>query len=330
MNAWLWWQQALEHPKEIGQPHLMISDGDPQQGFYKVRWPGQPWEPVAIWKDGDQWIALRNGKPVDAMEIWTWVCRHPITAEAYERALTGNGWADDDPTVAAMLGHNVGDLDDYETLKDQIDSAEAGAESYKGISNDEQAERAQSLRARLNELAGQADKLREALKKPHFEAAKAVDTKWMPLVKSAKAIADMIRREIEAFKTAQLRELRRLEEERRRAEQARLEEEERLREEIRAAEAAGLTPVVPPAPEPLPPPPPPIETTVKGNYGRAASMRTKVVVTGISDEKALVYYLQHGQQREALFDALIRLAQKQVDAGMTVPGVTTEEKAVMS
>ena len=70
----------------------------------------------------------------------------------------------------------------------------------------------------MNELAGKADKQREKLKRPHLEAGKAVDAQWMPLVRDAKSVADMLRKYIEDFETTKLRERRRLEEERQRAE----------------------------------------------------------------------------------------------------------------
>lgn len=327
-DAWNWWSRAIESPKEIGQPHLPVSADNPEQGFYKTRWPGKPWEPVAIWKEGDDWVALRSGKPVDAAEVWNWCCRYPITTEAYQMALDEGRWAGDDPTVVEMLGHNIGDTDDLTTLADQIESAKQGAEAYRDIQSEEEAGKAQSLRARMNELAGQADKIREKLKKPHFEAGKKIDADWMPLVKEAKAVADQLRKFIEAFKTEQLRQLRLLEERRRRAEQARLEDEARLREEIRAAEAAGMTPVIPPAPEPLPPPPPPItDTTVKGNYGRAANVGTEMIVTAITDQDALYQYLR---KNEALKLFMLDLAQKAVRAGQPVPGVEVEERAKIS
>jgi hypothetical protein len=329
-NPWAWWEAALATPKLIGiAPSLQIHDGDPQQGFYKTRWKGKNWEPVAIWREEDTWFALRNGRGVDANEIWTWVCRFPITSEAYDRAVAGGGWADDDPSVAAALakpGHNLGD--EFETLKDEIDSAEAGADLYKGIDSDERVGRAQSLRARLNELAGKADKLREAAKKPHLEAGKKVDAQWMPLVKSAKAIADTIRWEIEKYQTLKLQEQRKLEALRQRELDRIAREEEVLKAKIAEAEAAGLTPVVPPTPAPLPEIVPVfVPDKIKGNYGRAATLGTEIVVTGITDQDALYQSLRdHPDLRACLLD----LAKRALKAGRIVPGITTEERAKIS
>jgi hypothetical protein len=296
-DAWHWWSMALANQKDIGKPPLTITT-EPQQGFYKTKYKNGPWEPVAIWKEGDKWIALRSGKSVDADAIWTWCCRNPISAEAYEQAVAGRGWDDDDPTVAAAMGgpgHNVGNITDFEILKSEIESAEAGIDSYKGISTDEQAGRAQSLRARLNELAGQADKLREGLKKPHLEAGKAIDAQWMPLVKSPKAMADTLRREIEVYQTHKLREQRRLEAERQAGEEA--------------------------------VPPPPVADKVKGSYGRAASVTTELVVTTITDQDALYGALRDHPDLKA---CLLNLAQRGVRAGHSLPGITVEERAKIS
>jgi hypothetical protein len=313
-DAWHWWREALDAPKSIGKvPHLLMSADSPEQGFYRMRFgPQKPWLPVAIWKEGDEWVALRSGHKVDAPEVWNWCGRHPISAEAYEQALAGGGWADDEPTVNSMIGDNIGYSSDLENLAEQIESAKQGAEIYRDITSDAEAGKAQSLRARMNELAGTVDKQRESLKKPHLEAGKAIDAKWMPLVKDAKAVADQLRRWIEVFETAKLRERRRVEEERQREERRR--EAERL-----AGEEASV-------PKPLPPLPPP-DTTIKGGYGRAASVGTEMVVTGITDQDALYQFLREHADLKA---CLLSLAQRALKAGHNPPGIETQERAKIS
>ncbi len=37
MNDWSWWQQAVENPREIGEPHLLINVDSPEQGFYRTQ-----------------------------------------------------------------------------------------------------------------------------------------------------------------------------------------------------------------------------------------------------------------------------------------------------
>ena len=309
VNEWEWWEMALANPKTIGRS-LPVSPDSPEQGYYKSRFKGKQWEPVAIWKGDDgEWICVRNGRDTDAAEAWSFCCRYPITPEAYEQALAGGGWTDDDPTVAGMMGHNTGEADEATMLADQIESAKQGADAYRDIKSEAEAAKAQSLRARMNELAGKADKRREELKKPHLEAERAVDAEWMPLVKDAKAVANQLRGYIEDFKTAQLREQRRLEAERQR------EEAEALKagEEAQAAS----------------PPLPPVAATIKGNYGRAATVGTKNVVTSIEDPGKLFEFLWP-IDAGLLRDTLLKLAQKSVDAGLTVPGINVVEKATVS
>jgi hypothetical protein len=297
---WSWWQQALENPKEIGESHLPISVDSPESGFYRARYKGKQWEPVAIWQDdGNQWIALRSGKPVDARSVWNWCCRYPISAEAYDRALDGGGWADDDPTVAAALaGHNVGGLSERELIADEIESAKQGAEAYTTIVDDDQVGKAQSLRARMNELSGKADKAREALKRPHLEAGKQVDAEWQPLVKDAKGVADMLKRAIEKFETQKLAKQRQQEQER--------------REDAGGGVAA---------------PAPTIDTTIKGSYGRAASVGIRRVVAGLTDHDAVI---KHYWNDNRLWEAVLGMAQKDIDRGLTVPGVAIAEEAKIS
>jgi hypothetical protein len=312
MTEWLWWTQAIDNPSEIGKSLLMSPDS-PEWGFYRTKRKNGAWVPVAFWEQDGKWHARRDGVPVaeeDIGVLWNWSCRYPITEEEYDGRLAGT-WAGDDPVVVSMIGHNAGD--DLEMLRDQVEAARQGAEAYAKIESDEQAAKAQSLRARLNELAGQADKRREELKKPHFEAGKAIDKDWMPLVREAKAVTDMLRKHISAYETAKLQE-------RQREERKRLAEEERVQEEIRRAEEAGRPVVIPEAPPPLPP----LETTIRGSYGRAASVIVRKEVTAITDQDALY---RHFRDHEFLTACLLDLAKRAVKAGQTPPGVKIEETA---
>lgn len=311
-NRWSWYFAALKNPAEIGKS-LTASESDPQQGYYKTRFKGQAWEPVAIFypEGSSHLVAYRSGREVrDINETWVWCLRHPITYEAYQRAVDGGGWADDDPVVAEQIGHNSGDVSDIEVLRDQIEAAKAGAGAYAKITDDETAGKAQSLRSRLNELSGEADKKREALKRPHFEAGKAVDKEWQPLVKSAKEAADGIRAALSAYETDKLARQRRAE---RVAEEAR-----------RAAEGAQQPGKAETALAPAPVAAAPAQTQIRGNYGKAASVKARFVVTAIMNPLDLFKFVAADPRVEAL---LMKLAQEHVDAGRTVPGIKTQEQA---
>jgi hypothetical protein len=327
VDRWSWWRAALKNPSAIGKT-LPVHDGDAQQGYYRAKNQNGAFDPVAIFypEGSDELVAYRAGREVRPDEIWTWCCRYPVSFEDYNAATEGKGWPDDDKVVAAQVsapapaptvGDNSGEVDEAVTLKDQIDAALAGMTAYETITDDKTAGKALSLRNRLNELSGQADKIRVKRKEPHLEAGKAVDATWQPLVKSAKAGADKVRDAIGAWETKKLQS------ERKRQQEALALEQARIAPERAASEQQGKTAVVD-APTPVAP----VEAApaaIKPSYGKAASVQVKVVVDEVTDWTALYTYMSNREEVQAL---LRQLAQRALDAGRTnVPGITTIEKA---
>lgn len=230
-NAWAWWQAAIANPAEIGKS-LPVHDGDPQQGFYRVKSSRDgKWLPVAIWYQDGEWIALRNGAEVRADEIWTWVCRNPISDAAYEKALAGNGWNDEPPTPARGMGDNLPD-DPCERLKVELEGEKEGVAEFlkKPISSQSEADKSAVWAKRLSELFNSADKHFRAEKDPIVKAGKDMDEKWR-WREEAKALSTQLKRHMDDY----LREQQRIEQERQR--KAR-DEAERIR---RAAEEAAIS-----------------------------------------------------------------------------------------
>ncbi|NTG07108.1 hypothetical protein [Rhizobium rhizogenes] len=325
VDRWSWWRAALKNPAAIGKT-LPVHDGDAQQGYYRAKNKDKTFDPVAIFfpEGSDELVAYRSGREVRADEVWSFCCRYPVSFEAYTAATEGKGWPDDDATVAAQVKTpepGVGDnsenerVDEAEALKDQIAAALAGMKAYEKISDDATAAKALSLRNRLNELSGQAEKIRVKQKEPHLEAGKAVDAKWQPLVKSAKGGADKVRDAIGSWETEKLQEQRRRERE---IEQARLAAEQAASEqssETTVLEAPAPVTASEAAPAPI-----------KPTYGKSASVSIKMVVTEVTDWVALsTYMLNHPDLQNCLRD----LAQRATDKGHTVPGVKVEEKAAV-
>lgn len=326
VSEWAWWMTALADPSQIGSKSLPIHEGHPCQGFYRAKRKNGPYEPVAIWKgDAGEWVALRNGREVDAVDIWTWCARNPVSREAYDAAVETGRWPDDDETVSAQItppdptiGDNSGNADENEELKDQIDAALLGVDKYAKITDDETASKALSLRNRLNELSNAAEKVRVKQKEPHLEAGKAIDKKWNPLVKGAKAGAEKVRDAIGAWETAKLAEQRKRE----REDEAKRIADEQARKATQGAEQSDLLSSSTVEPQEAETPPAPAQ--VKATYGKAASVKAVTVVDEVTDWAALsAYMLNHPEMRELL----LKLAQRAVDAGRTVPGITTREEA---
>ncbi|MER9829206.1 hypothetical protein NKJ51_12565 [Mesorhizobium sp. M0134] len=227
VDRWSWWLQALKG--KFGPIH----DGEPNQGYYRVRRKDGPWEPVAIWQEEDgTWLAYRNGKEVRADDIWTWVCRNPISFEAYEKAMAGGGF--DDEPKQATIGDNSGDADPFDALRIEYEGeAELAREFLKAeVKSQADADKAGIWSKRLADISKRADGEREREKAPHLQASRAVDDKWRPLVGDAKDMATSLKRHVEPFLIAQ-----------KRAEEARAraaaEEAARLRREVDAAAAAA-------------------------------------------------------------------------------------------
>ena len=310
MSDYVYWQNALAG--EFGPIH----DGDPQPGFYRWRRKGQIDRPVAIWCDDDGTMrAMVGDHDDDAAEIWTFVADKPIAEATYRAVMAGEPW----PTIAPSVARptNSESADPVDILRDQIEACKADLARFVEITSDEQTAAAQSLRARLLELAREADKAREAQKKPHFEAGKAVDAKFQPLVKGAKDAADTVARAMSAWENEKDRRARA---ERERAEKARREIEEAARKAAEAGMAPPLAAALMEAVATIAPPEPAAAAPIKGAYGRAASVRT-VRIARVVDQDRLYEAVKGNSEIRA---ALQKVAQAIVDGGETVAGVEIE------
>jgi hypothetical protein len=298
-DLWHWWRTALANPASIGA-ELIVTEQDIQAGYFRAKLKNGAWLPVVFWfSENDGSLKCLHGRvavtKLDHMtDLWLRCCRNPISTAQYKHWEADGSWADVDAAVAEQLrSSNAADVEPEVLLADQIASALAGVSDYATVDSDERAAAAQSLRARLLELSGQADRVRVKEKQPFKHAADQVDARYMPLVKDAKGGADQIRAAVSAYETRKLAELRRQEAER------------------RAAEAPPVEPE-------------PIAAQVKGGYGKAAHVHRKRVVDEVVDWAALfMAYVD----REDVRSLLLRLANADLAKGVAVPGVTTKEVA---
>lgn len=230
---WAWWQEALAG--RIGP----MSEGQPEQGYYRTRFKGGQWEPVAIWFDGEQWFAMRGDRMVDAAEIWNFCRTHPVTYEAYQNAIEGAGWDDEPPAPA--IGHNL-PADPFEALALEYQAEKEQAETFMKtpIKTQAAADRAAILSKRVSSIAKKATDLHKVEKQPHLDAGRQVDAKWRDLKEEPDLLSKRLKRHMDAF----LLEQARIEAERQRVAQVEADRKRREAEEAarRAAEAAGPTP----------------------------------------------------------------------------------------
>lgn len=311
VNDYDFWDRALAG-EEVGGSTLPIHEGEAHSGFWRRRSrKGGPFLPVAIWRENGV-CCLVDGKPADASEQWSYCCRFPISEAHYRERIATGKWFDEDDAVTESLspppaGHNSGN--ELETFRDQIDSALNGVAGYTNIKDDATAAKAQSLRSRLLELSGDVDKAREKLVRPHLDAQSAFNADYMPLIKGAKAGADVIRQALKDHENRKDKEAR---------VQAAAEAQRLAQEAFKHASLGSEPPMPEPAPVAAPAP-------LKGSYGRAATVRMVKKGT-ITDLQAVFTYFR---EQPDVVEFFAKKVQKAVDAGFTPAGVEiTEERDV--
>jgi hypothetical protein len=313
VNHWAWYQKALKG--EFGPMH----EGQPEQGYYRTRFKGGQWEPVAIYypEGSDTLVAYRAGREVDPAETWNFCRTNPITYEAYMKALDGKGF-DDEPALAT-IGDNSSSDDAFDAISQELAGEKEMAEEFlhSPVKTQADADKAGIWAKRLSDLAKRADNHRVAEKEPHLAASRAVDDKWRAPVGSAKDLSVALKLHVEPFLIAKKREeearARKAAEEaealRRKAAEAdkksTQERQELLRRATEAEKAAE------------------VKNAQAGRTGAKVSLRKEKrarVVDYFAAAKALL------DMNHSDFKATIdQLAQRAVKAGVTLAGVEVEE-----
>lgn len=305
-TAYSYWKSALA--KTTPPPVIVIDQ--PEPGFYRSRRKTGAPLPLAIWLDGSAVRGRLGEQDVtrDRLnELWSFCATHPVTEEAYRAvAERGEPWPDIDETVNdqfAGMGHNNPPSDPLEAMRREIYIAAGGADKYETIADDEAMTRAQTLRAKLLELYGAADKHCEDEYRPHKAAADGVKTKWGPLLAAATTAAKRIKTAMDAYGTRKLQA----------AEAQRRQFED---EQHKAAEAGKPAPAPPPVVAAAP-------AKIKGATGRAASGKPVKIVQSITDYAACYAYVA---EQPEVRDAIMAAAQRLVTAGHIVPGTEVKEE----
>lgn len=288
---------------------IPIHDSEPQAGFYKLRTRDGAWHPVAYWFAKDGALRCRIGdRDVDrqtADERWPWASKHPIPHDVYKVVVAGGNWPDQHEAVIRDRANSDGAPadDSFDGLKDRIEDLARDAQKLidAGAATDQDAaDRASDLANRLAELQKQADLARAAEKKPHDEAAAAVQAKWKPLL----GMADVYKR----IKSAVITPFLVAEDQKRKAAEiaARL-----------AAEAAAK------AGQPIPETQSQRSAPKAGSGGRRSVALRTIRVVKIVDRAAVLAFFAENEQ---ITEVLQKLAEKVTAAGAAVPGVSVSEE----
>lgn len=342
--SYAYWQAAVrgEKPKafvdqcELGFYRKSISERNEKGNRRRVGW-----EPVAVFMVGDVMTARvgseADGRDVtgDALnELWSYISANAITEEAYRTvARHGQPWPDaHDPaknkaaepapslSQDGETGKPLSSADGPEKLLREIAEHKAGVSQYEKIDSDTMAGQALSLKNTITSLAGDLDKIREGLVRPHVDAQREINDRFNPTIKDAKAQGQTLLRAIGEWEDTKRAAQRAAEEATRR--QA---EEDRRKQEWHDATPPGSIPEpVTPAP-PVKSNAPPPSTQVAAAVGRKARVNVNKFVTSIDLDKAFAQF----RNEPAVNACLIALAQRAVDAGLTVEGAVIDERSIV-
>lgn len=287
---------------QLAGQHPELTDKLPRCGCYRYRG-----EPVLIRVvDGTMfaWIGRKDQqtrKVADASfaeTTFSFFCRDAISSALYDAVANKNEpWPDAAPDVAAEMGHNL-PSDPAERKFVELEAhAERVAEFLKTpISSEDDAVKCGLWSKKIDGLGKDIDAVRDAEKRPHDEAAAAVQAKFKPKVDLAKTLAKQLKGHMEAWVLAKKRK-------------AEAEEKARLEAGRKAAESLEM-----PAPEPVQ-----TRTPSKVVTG-GISVRTRKVAV-ISDLPAAAAFYASMSEPPQQFVAIIKqMAEANLKGGVAVPG----------
>lgn len=242
MSDFSWWRAALHNPHSIGSPALPVHEDKPQCGYYKNS--QNPPEACAIWMQDGQLVALEGNRKVDAQDLWTWVCRRPISYQLYKRVTEGGEpWPEEPPSPIAPTNLPA---DEVERLDMELAGEIELAEKFlmEPIANQTAADRAAIWAKRIADIEKRFDQIRDERKRPHLEAGRRIDADFKPRIEKAADWKTRLKRHLDAWLRAQAEaERKRQEEARREADRIRQEFEEAERQAAEATRAIEEAPV---------------------------------------------------------------------------------------
>ena len=322
-----------------GENPAMI-DGKPQGGWYRTRRiKGGPWHRVEIELDDIGPVIKIDGQQQpesDHGRIWSFCSKHWVTLEAFEHHEKHGVWPGEDapPAEGSVMGDNNPPVDLVAQLADKIAAAKKWITDIGGkVTAEEQVEAIANRCGSIAQARLGCEKAHEKEKEPHLTAGRAVDEKYNPTIKLAKAAEKELRDLGSAYRTEQ-RERERKEQEQAAAEARRVEEERaasaRRADVIVTEEATNFTPekvqeikeYVNSNVVPLAPPAPPAPNTYGGVVGR--KLKDKTVFEAVIEDQDAVYAFHRDEPEMTAL--LQKFAQRCVDQDITCPGVAKKEK----
>lgn len=249
------WRFELKAPTAEDRRADRATDPQAMSGFWRIHSARtKPDWPVAIWTDdGQENTVFQIGRKVmrtdthakewDDFVSSTWLKCTAVTQADWDAALTSGQWGDGKPsreptaaeradiipTTPAEQGGNApvdenGDPVDefWLQIKQGLESGIAQVETLGPITTLEIANKGAAIVERMRALGTEGEAKRKAEKKPHDDAAAAVQAKWKPVLEPASAAIQSLVAAIDKFKRAEEARLKREAEEAARKERERI------------------------------------------------------------------------------------------------------------
>jgi hypothetical protein len=302
-DPWNWWFNALAD-KKAGK-RLDMNPDNPHAGFYRQPRKAfygarRTFRPVAYWPGENGQLNCRLGDedvtPERGQAIWQSVGNHPVSEEDYRKVAQDSGTWPDEHELVAMMGDNLPPEDDtFESLRDDIEPlATEASRRIKGepIKDEDEARRLGDLSDTLADLHKRAEEMRKAERKPHDDALKIIQAKWLPLTTAAEVYKNIKYKLLTPWLNKLL---------------------EAQKKQAEAAAAAGT--------------PAPAETRPRvSTRGRAISLKTLKRAEIVNYDEVLQFFKESPDVKGLVQD----LANRAVRAGVVVPGtnVVEEQQAV--
>lgn len=279
-----YWRDALAG----APPELTVGIAEP--GFYRHE-TRRGLVPVAVWVDSTGLRLARIGQGRDQIaddsfceNVFAWCAKHPITDEVYWTVMEGGSWPDAPPAREASYSNMPGDP--FEALRVEIEGERDEIERWLAtdpIKDQTSCDRAANWASRIADLEKKAHDGRVTEKRPHDDAARAVQVKWKPV----EDLAATLKRKL---KDAQLP----------------FQAEKRRQEAAARAAAAAKGEALRPAPR----------STGAGTMGRKSTLRTERRAEIVDFDAALMGFKDNAELRELVQ----RLADRAARAGTTPAG----------
>jgi hypothetical protein len=316
------------------------------------------WEPVALYiAHGKMCGRLGNRElpehDVNGEDLWSRVCRHPITEAVYRAvAERGEPWPDASPAAAfnkdVAVDNNVHAVKDFRVeiakeaaareaaavergigdnkppaIEPHIEHGEAIENAIRAakdleVTDDASAAVALGAQNRIAELRLSATKVGKSIYAPIYQQYKTIMGQWTPMIEKAENWEKVLDKR---YKTWRAEELRKAAEAKRAAEAEARRIEEEIERAAQRAIAAGNPeppPDVPAAAPELPPAPAPVSATYRAAGQRTVAKDVERWHLDAVDDYDAVYaaFKAHPDVRAAL----LKIATTAVKQGQEVPG----------